>query len=118
MQRDMDLSREILLKIEAWPEPVGWADLEIPDRTAEEVSYHVMLLAQAGLIEAENVSTLGSFEWKGKRLTWEGHEFVDAARNETVWKKTKAKVMERGGGLTFELIKSLLMSLMKQHVGL
>jgi hypothetical protein len=47
--------------------------LEFPDRTSNEIGYHVKLLAEAGLVEAENVSTFGpSIDWRASSLTWEG----------------------------------------------
>jgi len=43
--------------------------------------------------------------WKAKRLTWAGHEFIEAARNDTVWHKTKTLVKEKTGTLTLEVLK-------------
>lgn len=119
MRRDMDLARQILLQIEEAGEAHGWVELEIPGRNddKDEISYHVMLLAQAGLIEAVDVSTLSAFSWRAKRLTWEGHEFLDAARNEGTWSRAKAIAVERGGGLTLDLLKAILLSLLRQQVG-
>jgi hypothetical protein len=36
------------------------------------------------------------------RLTWEGHEFLDAARDEKRWKKAMSTVKEKGGTITIE----------------
>jgi hypothetical protein len=47
----------------------------------EEISYHVLLLAEANLIKAE-ISTRQTAEYKPKRLTWEGHEFLEAIGQE------------------------------------
>ena len=44
-------------------------------------------------------------------LTWQGHEFLDAIRNDTIWNKTKNVVAERGGAIPFELIKELAIKL-------
>jgi len=43
-----------------------------------------MLLHEAGFIEAMDLSTLGGICWKPTRLTYNGHEFLDAARSDTV----------------------------------
>jgi len=70
MKRDPDLVREILLAIEkSDDEPMGWIDLELPDRSAVEVAYHVQLLDEAGLLVAQELSTMGGYDWKPKRLT-------------------------------------------------
>ncbi len=45
------------------------------------------------------------------RLTWADHEFLEAARNETFWKKAKGTVKEKTGGLSFELLKQMLLQL-------
>ena len=52
------------------------------------------LLYQAGLIDAENDSGADDFEWIPISLTWQGHEFLDVARNDTVWKKLTGKLKE------------------------
>jgi hypothetical protein len=48
----------------------------------------------------------------------QGHEFLDASRNETVWKKTLKTINEKGGGLTFEVIKALLTQYTKEEFNL
>ncbi len=51
-------------------------------------------------------------------LTWEGHEFTEAARDERRWKKAVGIVAEKGGNITLDVMKQLLMSLMKGTLGL
>lgn len=58
MKRDMDLVRLILLEIEKSTEdPRSEIRLQIPNYTFEQISYHVMILHEAGLIEADDLST-------------------------------------------------------------
>ena len=57
MKRDMSLVREILLATEAHPPGQGPADIQVPGFSAEQVSYHVKIMAEAGLIEALDAST-------------------------------------------------------------
>lgn len=116
MKRDMDLARLILLKIEQTADdPRLWINMEIPDYTTAEVSYHVMILNEAGLIEADDLSTRGrgNSDWRPKRLTWNGHEFLDAARNDSIWNKAK----EKASSMNFELLKEFLLSLIRQQLG-
>jgi hypothetical protein len=108
MKRDMDLIRVILLEIEKLPEDWGSHNIEIETVTPEEITYHVRLLAQAGLIEAEDFSTFSGPSWQPKRLTWNGHEFLDAARSDTVWQKAKEIVISGTGTLTLEALKIAL----------
>jgi hypothetical protein len=117
MKRDMELVRQILLKTEQNTEVDGWIDLDIEGHAPEEVSYHVKLLADAGLLEAQDLTTTEEFEWKPKSLTWNGHEFLDAARNETIWKKTTEIVKDKGGSIPFEVLKDLLIKVATTFFG-
>lgn len=94
-ETDMDLIREILLKVEELPFGSGFHDITVEGRSADEINYHVMLLDEAKFIEAEDLTTHGGVCWKPKRLTYNGHEFLDAARSHTVW--TKATGPEDNG---------------------
>ncbi len=43
-----------------------------------------------------------------KRITSTGYDFLDALRNDTIWKKTKEKMKEVGGftlGIAIEIAK-------------
>ena len=115
MKRDMDLVRPILLRIEESNNDsrLGINDLEIPGYSSAEVSYHVMILNEAGLIETYHLSTMANDIWRPKRLTWSGHEFLDAARNDSIWKKAK----EKASSMNFELLKELLLNLARQQLG-
>jgi hypothetical protein len=113
----MDLAREILLQIEAAPSPVSLVNVTSPDHTEAEVSYHVMLLAEAHLIEARDFSGADSgIRWEPVRLTWEGHEFLEAARSDSRWKKTLTLFREQGIGLVFSLLKEALVKLAAQDL--
>ena len=111
MKRDVDLIRAILFEVEKFPEPDGFIPIEFEDHIQIEVSYHVKLLYQAGLIEAYDLSGAGSnFEWQAGSLTWEGHEFLDAARDDTRWNSTKNMIAEKVGSLPFEVLKQVLLT--------
>lgn len=113
MQRDMDLAREILLAVEKSEGMAGWIDLDLQGRSKDEVTYHVMLLEEAGLIEAHDLTVHGDVDWRPTRLTWHGHEFLDAAREESRWAKAKSIMKEKAGGLSFEVMKEVLLELMR-----
>jgi hypothetical protein len=51
------------------------------------------------------------------RLTHSGHEFLDAARSETVWKNAKTAVVKRTGVLTLEGLKVALPKVVKNLIG-
>jgi hypothetical protein len=100
----MDLARKILLAMEKDEECTGpgWVnglDLggEPPDPA--RLVYHVMLLAEAGLIIARDMTNTSGMAWMPVRLTWEGHEFLDKARDEGIWRKAVELAKEKTGGV-------------------
>ena len=117
MKRDMDLVRKILLEIEKHPYTGGWIDVHLEEYTSEEVVYHLKLLAEAALIEAHDVSSHSGMDLRPVRLTWEGHEFLDAARDDTRWNKAK-ETITKVGGISLEIVKLLLLDLMKTELNL
>ena len=118
MRRDMDLVREILRQIEAWPEAQGWIEFDLPDRSPEEVSHHVEIMAKAGLIEALDASTMSGPDWKAKKLTWDGHEFLDDAREDKVWSGAKRRLGAQFASASFEVIRAVLVDITKTSLGL
>jgi hypothetical protein len=102
MKRDLDLVRQILLELEDAPTLSGWIDVKIDGRSREEIVYHVRLMHETGLIVAEDLSSLQVTDWRPKRMTNEGHVFLDAARSDTVWSKAKEKLLKATGVLTIE----------------
>ncbi len=118
MKRDMDLIRKILLQVEAHEQPHGPIQIKVEGYTREQISYHVGLLINAGYIEGYESGGTRSSHYAPRSLTWEGHEFLDAARNETVWNNTKEVVKEKGGSIPFELLKDLLIKGAAAYFGL
>lgn len=118
MKRDPDLVRDILLAVEANDDvPMGWMNLEIEGRNQQELAYHVQILHEAGLLVAQDLSSIGSYDWRPRRLTAEGHDFLDAARSDTVWQEAKKRLGDVGG-FALEVAKPLLIDILKQRVGL
>ena len=107
----MDLIRLLLLQVESGERPV-----ELSEYSEEEILYHCDLAIEAGLIKGRLVSG-GSGDPRGarlQRLTWEGHEFLDAARDDTIWSTAKEKVAETGGAWTLDTLKALLIAAVKK----
>ena len=93
MKRDMDLWRKILRSVEAREDtgdPV-WAELE--GYTDGQIGHHAKLLADGGLLEGMDRTGQGDSTdcYKPRCLTWKGHDFLEAARDDTRWKKAKAE---------------------------
>jgi hypothetical protein len=47
------------------------------------------------------------------RLTFDGHEFLDAARSDTVWRTAKEKIVSATGVITLEALKVMMPRVMK-----
>lgn len=120
MKRDMDLVRKILLAAEEEADGYASKNPEIDGYTRDQVGYHIYLMEQAGLVEASETSAMGSASPTAilNNLTWKGHDFLDAAKNNNVWTKAKQKAASVGGSLTFDLMKELLVSTARAQLGL
>lgn len=108
MKRDMDLVRSILLAVEESGPPRGVVNLSITGYSPELVSHHVWLMKEAGLVTAVDFSTHANMVVKPKALTWAGHEFLDAARNDGVWNSVKERVGQHLLTVPFEVLKGML----------
>lgn len=118
MKRDWDTIREILLEVEKL-EPTQQLRLsDFDDERAYEVSYHVQLMAEFGLIDATISATIGpqAKQFFVSGMTWEGHEFLDAVREKSTWSKVKTVIREKGGVMTFEVIKATATGLIKAAI--
>ena len=115
MKRDMELARSILLQIEKSPNFKSSIDMKFDGFSDEEVSYHIMLLNEGGLIIALNLSSGSDLYWIPERLTWQGNEFIEASRNTTAWNKTK-EIMNKSGGFVFEIAKTILIEIIKNQL--
>ncbi len=51
-------------------------------------------------------------------MLWDGHEFLDNARNESIWKDAMKIVAEKGGSIAVGVLTQLLASIAKQQFGL
>lgn len=121
LKLEKELVREILLAVEAHDEAHGWMELTIEGRTAKEVSYHVMLLDEAGFLSGISLGGINHFEWQPRRLTYKGHEFLDTVRDPEVWRRTKEgaeKAGVAGLGMLLELGKAYGKQLLKERLGL
>ena len=111
MQRDMELIRKILFAIEKEYVDVrlDYNDLKIEEYAFKTVGYHCSILCDAGLVydykSHYSENELDYFEVGS--LTWEGHEFLDKIRNETVWNKTKEIIANDGLPFVIDVVKKV-----------
>jgi hypothetical protein len=141
MRRDFELIRKILF----WHEsPDDYKSPEDDGYTKEQVRHHVYLLIQAGILlppaprpspfgkgrDYESLKRFGnatSFDDRYPQsvawcITWEGHDFLDAMRDDTLWKKAKETVLKPAGkaavGASFAVLLAWLKLEATQKLGI
>lgn len=119
MKRDPELVRRILSALEdSERDPLHWHDFRFDGFSETQVSYHVRLLHEAELVHAKDLSSTSGFAWKAQALTWQGHEFLAASRDEGAWQKALAVLGTHAGAVPFAVITALLIDYGKKKVGL
>lgn len=119
MKRDMDLVRQILLRIEAVENRLVEPEMNFDGYPRHVVIYHTWLLIDAGLVDGD-VSYYQSPHADAlvRGLTWKGHEFLDEIRDESVWNKTKQKIGREVGSASVEIVREVAKSIIKGLIGL
>lgn len=119
MKRDMELIRQIALRIEEAPGGFAPHPFEVDGYSDEQVGYHVLLMIEGGLLHGIDLTAMDDPTPQAvpSRLTWEGHEFIDAAREPTRWEKTKA-LLARAGGASFPVWMEALTKAATSSIGL
>ncbi len=121
MHRDPDLIRKLLFHFEAKPDYKAEKCPPIDAYGEQEIMYHMLLLAQAGLLDHEPSRSTTSdriISVLGFGLTWQGHEFLAAARDDSLWERAKQNVLGAAGGMVFDLAKAWLMHEAKRALSL
>lgn len=114
MKRDNDYIRDMLFEAEADESHLFLAVLTMgADQKATKKHYHAELLCDAGLLVSSNKGVY--------RMTSQGHDYLDAIRDEGIWKQTKDAVAEAGGSVALEITKAVAIGFVKtklsKHIG-
>ena len=118
MKRDMDLIRKILLALEEASPPglfLKQLPFSINGYSQQLVGYHLLLLEDAGYVRNRPVK---GDEVYPLRMTNQGHEFLDVARNEKGWKEVTEKAAKAVGGVGLSVLREMLSLWVKTQVGL
>ncbi|MGD1860398.1 MAG: DUF2513 domain-containing protein [Leptolyngbyaceae cyanobacterium] len=125
MERDLELWKKILLKVEELP--IGnflSSPVEIEGYEQAIVTEHVRLLQEKRYIEAKIDLELLTYDLVGApriegyeiyRLLNDGHDFVANAKNPTVWKKTVNFLAQKGGGGSLAILQGVLTRVASEH---
>jgi len=119
MKRDMDLVRAILTEVERHPAGFFRREMKIDGYTPDQIKYHVYIMDQAGLVEAANATHYQNTSPEAivNNLTWEGHEFLDNAREPIRWEQAKALVA-KAGGASVQVLLTVLTDLAEKHLNI
>jgi hypothetical protein len=124
MKRDMDLIRELLLKLEALDIPPGTLTplsphgpaLAIEGFTGDDIGHHLRMMVSGGFIETGSSRPFGpEGSLMFHAISWQGHDFLDSVRDPKIWEKTKSGA-EAAGGFTVDLLKDLAKGFIRKQV--
>ena len=105
MKRDWEVVRQILLRLEALGDASSVLCAgEIPGFDEQNVTYHMAILKDAGMIEADVVYGGEGFGM-ATRMTWDGHELLDHMRDQGTWNHVKRLIREKGLDVSIEAIR-------------
>ncbi|WP_041357949.1 DUF2513 domain-containing protein [Nitrobacter hamburgensis] len=126
MKLEVDLVRQLLLHIEEHAtRPISDLDsIKIDGWTKDQIDYHVVLLADAVFIEAglhrvpdNEDPSLVRVIYSVRRLTYNGHEFLETVRDPAIWRKVKEKA-KAVGAMTLPAIAQIGAAYVKAQLGL
>lgn len=121
MKLDTDLIRKVLIWCEAkLPDKdrsYQASEIEIKDYISDQILYHVELLVDGGYLKVINCSSNLGVDYFIKRLTYDGAQFLEIIKSNTVWKKFKVKAKEVGLP-TVQVMLPILVDLIKKQLGL
>jgi len=118
MEKDMDLCRKILFKIEEEFDSTAIYNLEIKGYTFNQVAYHCKLLYDANLISEYKAQYADNeiYTFSVSSLTWEGHDFLDKIKEDTTWNKAKNIINDKVLPMTFDVIKTVVTEIIKSSL--
>jgi hypothetical protein len=101
MKRDMEIIRQILMDIEAHDKVDDVLKVGDP-----HVAYQVALMKEAGLVEAVIVENQMGLPAGAALmgLTWAGHDFLDASRDNTLWRNAVEHIIKPGASWSFSIL--------------
>jgi hypothetical protein len=116
----MDLIRKLLFAVEEKPDDNPAQTFSVDGYDDDAIQYHLILMYEAGLISAEvhrtDTGRIAKLYFVF-RLTWEGHEFLAAARDNTIWNTVKKHALTQLSEVPFAVLKSALLIAVTSAVG-
>ncbi len=124
MQRDMDLIRRLMFRLEEIPLRAGVRMSLAPDEdrfqtegvSRDEIAYHLDQIRQAGFINDGGVRPAIGIGFAG--FTPAGHDFLDSVRDVDAWKGAKERAGKIGNfslGFVTDLAKAWAKAKAAEH---
>jgi hypothetical protein len=123
MKLNMSLVRELLFFLEKKQDvrSIQYTEIEIPGYVTSEIGVHLSRMYEAGFISGEVIRSSSTNECIIEvipfDLTWEGHQFLNAIRSDTVWNAVMEK-MATVGSFSLSILKELAIEYAKTELGL
>ncbi|GAA0343741.1 DUF2513 domain-containing protein [Oceanobacillus oncorhynchi subsp. oncorhynchi] len=119
MERDNKMIRDLLIQFRNEVSP---NDNSV-NPNSEKEDYHIYLLMNSKFIEAERRRDMGKVlhYYDDLKITSAGHDFLDAAENETVWNKSKDFLKRKGEDIAkvpLNVLSGVLTAQLKSHLGI
>jgi hypothetical protein len=120
MKREMNLVRAILMEVEQQEMVDSQHRIHIENYDPAIVNYHIHVMKQGELLSAIDVKDQSNPipKYSAVCLTWQGHEFLEVARDETRWERAMGVVQNQGNSVTVGILIQILSSFMKSAFGL
>ena len=120
MKLDIDCVRDILLTIEAYPEPMNLYIFDfakkLPAYSPTEIIYCCQRLYEANYLNLFFVEIRSHSELDAVGdLTFFGHEFLEHIRDDNVWSKSK-KILSVIGSFSFNVITEVTAKVISEMV--
>ena len=107
----MDFVRQILEEIEKRNPEASNPGVDVDGRKPKEILYHLKIMEDARLVEGVKSNPVGCI-----RMTWEGHEFLEQSRDESIWQQAKEKAITATGSVSWLAVRTALTILIKAAI--
>jgi len=124
MTQDLNLLRGIMLFAEEQPAATSFhlhnLKERLPDSDETVIADHVLQLKEEGLVEGTVLlyPKEKTAKIRIERITSQGHDFIRALKDDSVWSKTKKEVIDQGKAASIGMIVEYATGLAKEALGL
>lgn len=118
MKRDWNLIRHILFDVESLPAGETTYAIKIDGFDQSTITEHVRILVNQGLLAGKVYDTYSGSSYLITGINWEGYDFLENARNDTIWKKVMSESKAKGTSMTMVVLNGLLTKAAQKYAGL